>query len=67
MTDHAAAIEPSFLVDTGTRQGLMAWLTTTDHKRIGLLYLDAMTCFFLVGDEHRRSSCGWCSSPRSRS
>jgi cytochrome c oxidase subunit 1 len=49
MTDHAATIEPSFLVDTGTRKGLVAWLTTTDHKRIGLLYLYAMTCFFLVG------------------
>ncbi len=49
MTDHATTIEPSFLVDTGTRKGLAAWLTTTDHKRIGLLYLYAMTCFFLVG------------------
>ena len=49
MTDHASAIEPSFLVDTGKRTGLAAWLTTTDHKRIGLLYLYAMTCFFLVG------------------
>jgi cytochrome c oxidase subunit I len=49
MTDHAAAIEPSFLVDTGTRRGLMAWLTTTDHKRIGLLYLYAITCFFVIG------------------
>jgi cytochrome c oxidase subunit 1 len=49
MTDHATAIQPSFLVNTGKRKGLMAWLTTTDHKRIGLLYLSAMTCFFLVG------------------
>jgi cytochrome c oxidase subunit I len=49
MTDHATTIEPSFLVDTGARKGLAAWLTTTDHKRIGLLYLYAMTCFFLVG------------------
>jgi cytochrome c oxidase subunit 1 len=49
MTDHASMIEPSFLVDTGTRKGLMAWLTTTDHKRIALLYLYATTCFFLVG------------------
>jgi len=49
MSDHATTIEPSFLVDTGTRKGLVAWLTTTDHKRIGLLYLYAMTCFFLVG------------------
>jgi cytochrome c oxidase subunit 1 len=40
---------PSYLVDTGDRKGLMAWLTTTDHKRIGLLYLYAMTAFFMIG------------------
>ena len=39
MTTHAATAQPSYLVDTGSRKGLMAWLTTTDHKRIGLLYL----------------------------
>jgi len=31
------------------RTGLWSWLTTTDHKRIGLMYLAAMTTFFLVG------------------
>ena len=31
--------QPSYLVDTGSRKGLMAWLASTDHKRIGLLYL----------------------------
>jgi len=41
--------QPSYLVDTGARTGLMAWLTTTDHKRIGLMYLYAMTAFFLIG------------------
>ena len=29
------------------RSGLLGWLTTTDHKRIGLLYLAGMTVFFL--------------------
>ena len=29
--------------------GLWSWLTTTDHKRIGLMYLAALTTFFLVG------------------
>ena len=38
MTTHAATAQPSYLVDTGTRKGLLAWLTTTDHKRIGVLY-----------------------------
>jgi len=30
-------------------QGLVSWLTTTDHKRIGLLYFYTAFCFFLVG------------------
>jgi cytochrome c oxidase subunit 1 len=29
--------------------GLKSWLLTTDHKRIGLLYLGSVTFFFLVG------------------
>ncbi len=41
--------EPSYLVNTGKHKGLMAWLTTTDHKRIGLMYLYAMMVFFIVG------------------
>ncbi len=45
---HASTAPPSYLVDTGTRKGLMAWLTTTDHKRIGVLYLGAMVTFFMV-------------------
>ncbi len=45
---HAAA-EPSYLVDTGARKGLLAWLTSTDHKRVGILYLVSMISFFLVG------------------
>ena len=48
MSTQASTAQPSYLVDTGTRKGLMAWLTTTDHKRIGLLYLYAMLTFFFV-------------------
>ena len=48
MSTHASTAQPSYLVDTGARKGLMAWLTTTDHKRIGLLYLYAMVSFFLI-------------------
>jgi cytochrome c oxidase subunit 1 len=29
--------------------GLLTWLTTTDHKRIGLLYLTSSLAFFFVG------------------
>jgi cytochrome c oxidase subunit I+III len=31
------------------RPGLVGWLTTTDHKRIGLLYLFASLTFFAAG------------------
>jgi cytochrome c oxidase subunit 1 len=48
MNPHAAIGQPSYLVDTGVRTGLMAWLTSTDHKRIGLLYLVSMVFFFFV-------------------
>ena len=51
-------------------QAVLGWLTTVDHKRIGLLYFFATTAFFLAGgvealvmrtqlaqpDEHRRLS-----------
>ncbi len=30
-------------------RGLKIWLTTTDHKRIGLLYFWTAFCFFLLG------------------
>jgi cytochrome c oxidase subunit 1 len=49
MSRSASHLPPSYLVDTGARKGLMAWLTSTDHKRVGLLYLYAMVSFFLVG------------------
>src|SRR5690242_159762 len=31
------------------REGLLGWLTTTDHKRIGLLYLFTSLAFFAAG------------------
>ena len=30
-------------------RGLMSWLTTTDHKRIGILYMVATFVFFVLG------------------
>ncbi len=36
--------QPDFL---RARSGFMSWLVTTDHKRIGILYLCGMTVFFL--------------------
>ena len=37
---HRAEAEP---------RGLMSWLTTTDHKRIGILYLVTSFAFFVLG------------------
>ena len=39
----------SFLEPQGTRKGLLDWLTSSDHKRIGLMYMYAIVTFFLVG------------------
>ena len=41
----ASAAAPS----GGARAGLVGWLTTTDHKRIGILYLVTTGVFFLAG------------------
>lgn len=30
-------------------KGILSWLFTVDHKRIGLLYLGSITLFFFVG------------------
>jgi cytochrome c oxidase subunit 1 len=38
--------DPSFL-DKG-RRGILGWLTTTDHKRIGILYLTSLVSLFFV-------------------
>src|SRR5574338_1130510 len=40
---------PSYLVNTGKYQGIKAWILSTDHKRIGILYLIALLSFFAVG------------------
>jgi cytochrome c oxidase subunit 1 len=42
----ASGAEATIYERTG---GILTWLTTTDHKRIGLLYLTAAFGFFLIG------------------
>ena len=37
--------EPSYL---RAKKGLMSWLITVDHKRIGMMYLAATLFFFLI-------------------
>lgn len=39
----------SYLENQGKFKGIFAWIFSTDHKRIGLLYLYAIMGFFLVG------------------
>jgi cytochrome c oxidase subunit 1 len=35
-------------LDEGGRKGILAWILSTDHKRIGVLYLASMLTLFLV-------------------
>ena len=46
-THPAATNERGFLAPSGN--GLFGWIFSTDHKRIGLLYMYAILTFFLVG------------------
>ncbi len=43
--ENTANAQPNYL---NAEKGLWSWLTTTDHKRIGLLYLIVMSTFFVV-------------------
>src|ERR1035437_6051590 len=43
------AIDDSYLKNGSTRKGLLGYLLTHDHKRIGLMYLYAITFFFFAG------------------
>jgi len=40
--------EVSYLKYEGKHKGLAGWLLSTDHKRIGIMYLAAMIVFFLT-------------------
>lgn len=41
--------EPNYLEYRGKHTGLMGWILSTDHKRIGLLYLASLLTFFMIG------------------
>jgi cytochrome c oxidase subunit I len=36
-------------LNEGNRSGILGWILSTDHKRIGILYLACMTFLFLTG------------------
>jgi len=44
----AAQAEPDFYHTPTKHRGILAWILSTDHKRIGILYLCTMTVFFFV-------------------
>jgi cytochrome c oxidase subunit I len=39
----------NYLDNTGRYKGILSWFTSTDHKRISLLYLFSIMVFFLIG------------------
>lgn len=41
--------EPSYLDYKGKYKGILAWILSTDHKRIGLLYMYSIMTFFILG------------------
>ncbi len=40
---------PSYLEHRTRHTGILSWVLSTDHKRIGILYLVSQLSFFLVG------------------
>lgn len=52
MSNHALASQSArtdFMRAAGSRKGILSWILSTDHKRIGILYMIAMGIFFAVG------------------
>ncbi|MCU0645951.1 MAG: cbb3-type cytochrome c oxidase subunit I, partial [bacterium] len=41
--------EVSFLEERGRFTGILSWILSTDHKRIGIMYLFSMLTMFSVG------------------
>ncbi len=46
MTAHAHPENINYLKAS---RGIMSWLVTVDHKRIGMMYLASILCFFIAG------------------
>lgn len=50
MTNRVQSGDPAFMgyLEDRDRRGILAWILSTDHKRIGILYLACMTFLFLA-------------------
>jgi cytochrome c oxidase subunit 1 len=48
-TTATAGLDGASFLDAGRRRGILGWILSTDHKRVGILYLAAMVSFFFVG------------------
>jgi len=48
MTEATVGTREASYLDAGHRRGIAAWILSTDHKRIGVLYLASLLSFFLV-------------------
>jgi cytochrome c oxidase subunit 1 len=48
MNIQEGVLEPDYLDYQGKRTGILSWILSTDHKRIGLLYLFSFLIFFSV-------------------
>ncbi|MFO7977353.1 MAG: cytochrome c oxidase subunit I, partial [Bacteroidales bacterium] len=48
MSEEFSEKQESYLEHKGKYRGILAWILSTDHKRIGLLYLYTMLLFFSV-------------------
>lgn len=49
MSSSTNDVNVSYLDYKGKHSGLLGWILSVDHKRIGILYLTAMLSFFVVG------------------
>jgi len=49
MIDQESIQEPSYLEYKGKHKGIFAWILSTDHKRIGMLYLFSILTMFSIG------------------
>src|SRR5271167_4960336 len=48
-TTSTTLLPATVAADTHAEHGLLSWVATVDHKRIGILYLVTTFGFFLVG------------------